>query len=134
MSKTVTVACRLPAGLELEVGRVGDKNHQVVQVKGLHTKGAIIENGYALTLVPEEVWVEFVKKHEDADYLVNRMIFAEETLDKVKAGTRSPESAGKTKFEALDPERPPVDVEVDRERLVKNQREAKALAAGGVPA
>lgn len=127
MSKLLTIACRLPHGLVIETGRPGEDNYRQLQLKGPFSKNAdgtrvLTVNGYAFTKVPEDFWADFTRAHKGAMYLVNRMIYAEDSDEKAQAQTKQPETAGKTGFEALNPDAPPKDVEVDKDHMkrVKN--------------
>lgn len=133
MSKTLTIACRLPAGLLAEVGAEGSEGYRAFHIKGVHTPGAIIENGHALTNVPEDFWNAFAEAHKGAEYLKNRLVYASGSLQEARAGTKLAETAGKTGFEPVNPDTPVQDVEVDRERLAKNLSEVKALSAAQNP-
>lgn len=122
MSKLLTVACRLPHGLVLEVGKVGADNYRQIKLNGPFSKnakgeGALTVNGYAFTKVPEDFWNEFTRAHKGAPYLVNRMVYAEESDEKARETTKQGETSGKSGFEALDPENPGKDIEVDKDHL-----------------
>ena len=120
MSKLLTIACRLPHGLVIEVGKPGADNYRQMKLNGPFSKnaegnGVVTVNGYAFTKVPEDFWLEFMSKHKTAAYLVNRAVYAEDSDEKAKA--ESNKTGGKTGFEALDPNKPGADVEPDQEHL-----------------
>jgi hypothetical protein len=122
MSKLLTIACRLPHGLVVEVGRTGEDNYRSIQLKGPFSKnsdgsGVLVVNGYAFTKVPEDVWNEFTRAHKGATYLVNRMVYAEDSDDKAQNATKQPESAGKSGFETINPDAPPKGVETDKDHF-----------------
>lgn len=122
MSKLLTIACRLPHGLVAEVGRFGDENYKQIQLNGPNSKtsdgkGVLTHNGYAFTKVPEDFWNEFVRTRKNATYMVNRMVYAEDSDEKAKATTTQAESTGKTGFEALNPDAPPKGVEMDKDHM-----------------
>lgn len=130
MSKLLTIACRLPHGLVIEAGKVGAENYRQLKLNGPFSKnsagvGALTVNGYAFTKVPEDFWNEFIRAHKGATYLVNRMVYAEESDEKAQAATTQGESTGKSGFEALNPDNPGKDLEVDKEHM-------KQLRAGGM--
>lgn len=122
MSKLLTVGCRLPHGLVLEVGTPGADNYRQIKLNGPFSKnsaghGVLTVNGYAFTKVPEDFWQEFTRAHKGATYLVNRMIYAEDSDEKAQSATKQGESAGKTGFEALNPDKPGHGVEPDQDHL-----------------
>lgn len=71
MSNTVTIACKLPNGIFLQVGETririnGWNNHSI---EGLN---------YGLTKdVPADVWGAWLKEHAESKLVLNEIIFAE---------------------------------------------------------
>jgi hypothetical protein len=104
---TVTVACRLPGGVILQLYRMDDGQEQsplgVRDVKiarkvgesvKLHGSsypfgiipGHTIQAGYGLTPdVPEDFWNEWLKQNRDSDLIASRVVFAYSSADKVTA-------------------------------------------------
>jgi hypothetical protein len=122
MSKLLTVACRLPHGLVIEVGKPGADNYRQLKLNGPFSKntkgeGVLVVNGYAFTKVPEDFWNEFARAHKSAAYMVNRMVYAEDSDEKAHDTTKQGETAGKSGFEALDPEKPGKDLEPDQDHM-----------------
>lgn len=106
-AKLLTVACRLPHGLVIEVGKFGSENYRQMKLNGPFSKNAngdraITINGYAFTKVPEDVWNEFYRTHKTAAYLMNRAVYAEDADEKAKEASAN--VGGKTGFEALNPD------------------------------
>lgn len=120
MSKLLSIACRLPHGLVIEVGKPGGENYRQMKLNGPFSKnadgaGAITVNGYAFTKVPEDFWNEFTAKHKGAAYLINRAVYAESDADKDHSETDK--TGGKTGFEAINPDMPGKDIEADQDHL-----------------
>ena len=125
----VVVACKLPAGLILEVGVVGEENYRRMQVAGPKShlrdgsNNGIQVGGYAFTNIPKDLWDEFYKNHRTAPYLKNRAVFVEDSLEKAHAAALSDRRII-TGFERLDPDKPADGLVPDAEHL----RVAKANA------
>lgn len=69
-SATVTVACKLPAGIQLEIGRVGESDYQTYTVKGIRSKGALLDatGSFALTTIPAafwDAWMRYIPQNVD---------------------------------------------------------------------
>lgn len=132
MSKLVVVACRLPHGIIAEVGQFGSPEYKSMKINGVFSVDAngkpssIAHNGHAFTQVPEDFWNEWRKAHAGAQYLKNRMVYAEDALDAAQSATTLAEAKGKTGFEPLNPDAAPVGIEVDAEAL----KVARASGAG----
>jgi hypothetical protein len=127
MSTLVTVACKLPHGLVLELGKIGADTYQKHVIAGPYTTdkagnpASIVVNGYAFTRVPESFWNAWAQAHKGAAYLRNRAVYAETTDDKAKAASLS-DSGTRTGFERLDPDKPMAGIEPDREHLKQQSR------------
>lgn len=96
---TVTVACKLPNGLILDIP--GAK--EPVLLRGANHPEAIA--GHGLTDVPTEFWEAWTKLYADFQPLKKEMIFAQgsERSAASKAKERKDEKSG---LEGLDPEKP----------------------------
>jgi hypothetical protein len=126
---TVTVACKLPAGLWLQLwdmvdvpegSPTGTRNIKKAQKKGAPIKlngcalpfGAVPEfpmpGGYALTTIPADFWEEWCRQNADSDILANRIIFAHASPTDTEAQARE-QARNKVKsgFEPIDPRNPP---------------------------
>jgi hypothetical protein len=123
---TVTVACKLPHGLQL---RVFDKMPQLMPVPGgghreiqsMAPREEVyvvngnafeqdkaphcqIEHGFALTRgIPKDHWDLWLKQNEKAPYVVNKMIFAYENEQKITGSAKEHEGV-QTGLERIDPE------------------------------
>ncbi len=132
MSKVVNIACRLPHGLMAEVGKFGSPNYKSIKFNGPFSRdsqgnlSSLVINGHAFTQVPEDFWNEWRLAHAGAEYLKNRMIYAEDSLEAAQAATNLAEAKGTTGFEALNPDKAPADIEVNVAAL----KEARASGAG----
>lgn len=107
MPDTVTVACKLPSGLQCEIAdytfedmganraatksnvktfflrgwaqeRIGDNNERM----GEHH---LVKGGYGLTQVPKEDWEKWLEQSKDTPYVRNGLIFASPTLARATA-------------------------------------------------
>jgi hypothetical protein len=126
---TVTVACKLPNGLILQLWEMQDqheasptgtrtiqkarKKGEPVKLAGCALKfGQVPEvpmpGGYALTQVPADFWEEWVAQNQDADVLLNRIIFAHPTFDAAsKQAQEQHVEKVKSGLEPIDPKNPP---------------------------
>ena len=61
-SNTVTVACKLPFGMKLEVGRPGEDGYQTHTLKGTRRKGAILDatGQFTLNVLPAAFWRDWM--------------------------------------------------------------------------
>lgn len=103
-SDLVTVACKLPNGLEI---RIPDTKH-VVKLHGTHSPYTLM--GHGMTDVPADKWAAIEEHYADAAWLKNEVIFAmrdkESAVD--KAEDRKDEKAG---FEPIDPNKLPGSIQ-----------------------
>jgi hypothetical protein len=126
-TKMVAVACKLPHGLLVEVGTPGQENYARFEVAGPYTgvrtgkAGGLQLGGYAFTMIPEDAWKEFERKHKGASYLKNRNVFSEESLEKAHAAAMT-EKNTLTGLERLNPDKPAPGIEPDKEHLKQLQR------------
>lgn len=132
-SRTVTVACKFPAGIILQlcrevkfveeglggtrINRVRyDKAGPTHTVRGPATpngqvpKGyvrAVVEGGYALTPgIPEDFWTEWLKQNEENPLVINKMIFAHADHGTIQSTARSREGL-LSGFEPIVPDSDP---------------------------
>lgn len=122
MAGTVTVACKLPHGLQLELKgadgqavrvpvkgnaaarrlEIADDKGNVVQHEGI----ASVQGGYGLTHgVDADFWAQWLKENADYAPVKNGMIFA--TAKGESAASKAREQAEiRTGFEPIDPLKP----------------------------
>jgi hypothetical protein len=70
----VVVGCKLPNGLIMEVGKVGDDRYTQVRLRG--TNDSNIVGGYGLTEVSKEFWDEWFKKNKNLSFVKKGFVFA----------------------------------------------------------
>ena len=126
---TVTVACKLPNGVFLQLfdmvdGRemtpqgsrttkVARKRGEAIKLNGTALKfGQIpdftMAHGYALTQVPADYWEEWCSQNSDSDLLANRIIFAHECVNGVSGMAKEAKTTKiKSGMEPIDPKAPP---------------------------
>ncbi len=94
----VTVACRLPHGLHLDVGDLPGQKR--VTLNGANKSRVI--GGAGITQVPKDHWEEWAKTRRDAPYIKNGSIFItkSETDAMKEADNRAKDKTG---FEQTDP-------------------------------
>lgn len=133
MSKMITIACKLPHGYRLELGNVGDENHRVVLLRGANSNP--LGTGYAFTQVAADFWEAWVKSHMWLPALKTSMLFAVPTEKDSAAMAKEfdTDSSTRTGLEAIDPEKPPKEFEIepDLEHLRITRRD-KGIRAPGV--
>lgn len=123
----VTVACKLPHGLIIEVGTPGQENYRRFELNGPYSgvrmgkPNSLIVGGYAFTQIPKDVWVEWAKNHKGAAYLKNRAVYVEGSVEGAQAAALT-DSNLKTGFERLNPDAPAPGVEPDKDHLKQLQR------------
>lgn len=133
--EVIIVACKLPAGLIIEVGTFGQEDYLRVEIAGPNTglrtgrNSGLLVGGYAFTPVNRDVWTEFVGKHKNAAYLKNRAVFYEDTLDKAQAAALT-DSKTLLGFERLNPDKLPAGLESDEDHLKVVRAQAPGLNAG----
>ena len=133
MSKLVVVACRLPHGILAEVGEFGAPEYKAIKINGIHSVDAtgkpssIVHNDHAFTQVPEQFWKAFCDSHKGAPYLVNRLVYAEDSLESAQTATELEEAKGKSGFEPLDPDQAPQGIEVDQKSLDILRKQATGM-------
>lgn len=90
----VTVACKLPHGLQLQVG---DKK---LIARGANAPDAIA--GFGLTAMPEDFWNAWEAEHKTFEPFVKGLIFAQPKNGDARAEAKEKEDL-KTGLEPLDP-------------------------------
>jgi hypothetical protein len=107
MGQQVTVACKLPHGLHLDIG---DKR---VTLNGGNSGTALIVDGeghgHGLTEVDKEFFDAWRALNADHPALKAELIFAHDKRDSAVAQARS-NRKNRTGFEGLDPNRPGSDI------------------------
>lgn len=125
----VTVACKLPNGLWLQLydmvdGRemtpqgpntvkVARKRGEPIKLNGCalkfgQTSEVPMPGGYALTQVPADFWERWLAANEDADIVQNRLVFAHDSADKAASQARDQlKEKVKSGLEPIDPKNPP---------------------------
>lgn len=97
-SKTVTVGCKLPNGLILEVG------NQSVEITGANSSRVV--GGHGITYdVDAEFFEAWLKAHADRDMVKGGFVFAHEKASSAKAEAADKES-NKSGLEAIKPDAP----------------------------
>lgn len=93
--KTVTIGCKLPNGLLLEVG---NKN---VQINGANSSQVV--GGHGITYnVDADLWAAWLKQNADRDVVKNGFVFAHGKAADVKAESKE-KTDNKTGQEPIDP-------------------------------
>lgn len=126
MPETVTVACRLPHGMHLDVYRDRDaaKTMRSAGQNPLHLRSRVtlagankstLIGGCGITEVPKDHWDAWLAAHKDEPYIRNGFIWATKSQMDAAQEAKSREK-DKTGFEGADVS------EVDR-RLAELQRE-----------
>ncbi len=119
--KTLTIGCKLPAGLLLEMGDPLDKsNYTSVRLhganqgeyRGRNEQGKIFhsttEQGFGLTKVDSDFWGAWCKKYEinSKRWLRDGVLFVAEDSDEAK-GIAADQSGVVTGYEQRDPDKLP---------------------------
>ena len=106
-SSTVTVACRIPQGLHLDIVKHGEVRQRVT-LNGSNSAHAVA--GYGITEhVPKEFFGKWLADHKDLPAVRNGLIFAH--AQKRSAEAKAAEQTGlKSGLEPLDPKKPGKDL------------------------
>jgi hypothetical protein len=122
--KTLTIGCKLPSGLKLEIGKPHDPGYKSAELNGANQgkytgradSGRIFvpttEHGYGLTQIDSELWGEWKKRHKvNAEkWLRDGVLFVVE--DKASAQAAAADGAEVvTGFEQLNPDKLPQGLE-----------------------
>ena|ERR1022692_163819 len=113
---TISVGCKLPNGMHLDIGRAGEPTERVT-LKGINslTAGAIIRPatrfGFAITEnVPKEFFDHWMDTHKEHPAVKNHLIFAHTQVASVKdMGDEFSEVLHG--FEPIDPKKPSKGIE-----------------------
>lgn len=104
---TVTVGCKLPHGLIIEVGNVA------VTLKGKNSSNVI--GGYGLTEdVDRDFFEKWLAANKDSAAVKNNLIFAQERATNARAEAKE-KAKVKNGFEGIDPNKPAPGVEPTEE-------------------
>ncbi|ENR5770034.1 hypothetical protein ACFXTU_002294 [Salmonella enterica] len=114
MAEMVTVGCKLPNGLVLEVGT------KRVQVAGWRNNDIKIVGGYGLTPVEKSFWEAWLAKHGQQPYVKNGVIFAQDKANSAAAQATEQEAV-KSGLEPLPQKDPAPGVSRDDELMGKPQ-------------
>lgn len=109
MAEVVTVGCKLPNGLLIDVGG------KVTHIVGANASNVI--GGYGLTEgVDKDYFEKWLKEHSDQPYVKEEMIFAQAKTN--SAQSKASENASvKTGLEGLPQDRPVEGVVKDEEAM-----------------
>lgn len=109
MAEVVTVGCKLPNGLLIDVGG------KVVHILGANSSNVI--GGYGLTEnVDKEFFETWLKEHASQPYVKNELVFAQAKTN--SAQSKANENAGiKTGLEGLPQDKPVDGVTKDEEAM-----------------
>jgi hypothetical protein len=95
---TVTVGCKLPHGLMLDITEEGKAGRRF-RIKGSNSAGII--GGFGLTPgVPKDLWDAWHKKHEQLEFVRNGLVFA---YDKTGDASARAKEVGGDLSSGLDP-------------------------------
>ncbi len=125
---TVSVGCKLPNGIILELGKKGDENYRTVTLKGSNANVIEVAGGYGITQVDKSFMDAWTKKHQWFAPLKSGAIFVEEKFDSAQARGIEQSSLA-TGFERLDPNKAPSGITADPEHM-KELKRNNARAAG----
>ncbi|EMB4114254.1 MULTISPECIES: hypothetical protein [Serratia] len=114
MAEQVTVGCKLPNGLVLEV----DGHQQAVA--GYRGEDVRIIGGYGLTPVDKELWDAWLKIHKDQPYVKNGVIFAQDNGNSARAQAKEQEKL-KSGLDPLPQNNPAPGIKRDDEAMNKKE-------------
>ena len=103
----VTVACGIPMGLKLELknGPLVLKGVPLSHIVSARKGGGYLPAGkYGLTTVTAAQWEEILATYKNHDFIVNGVVFADESKDAVVAKAEE-SSEKKMGFEQVDPKK-----------------------------
>lgn len=116
----VTVGCKLPNGLTLELNKYGQKDYQRITLRG--AQSSRIVGGFGLTEVSADFMNAWLKKNAALSYVEQGLIFVHSTATNAEAHARDM-AAQPTGFERLSPKDAPKGLEVDLEHMKAGQRD-----------
>lgn len=116
-SETVIVACKLPHGLIIEIGKPGEDNYQRYQLRGQLSRGIQNSSGFALTTIPKRDWEQWLAKTgRKLKFVQQGLVFAE--ADTSSATDHAKDNvAQKTGLERLKPTDAPKGLDVDKAHM-----------------
>ncbi|EAA3939250.1 hypothetical protein DOR63_23755 [Salmonella enterica subsp. enterica] len=114
MAEMVTVGCKLPNGIVLEVGQ------KRVQVAGWRNNAVKIVGGYGLTQVEKAFWEAWLAEHSQQPYVENGVIFAQDKVNSAAAQATEQETV-KSGLEPLPQKDPAPGINRDDEVMGKPQ-------------
>lgn len=115
---TVVIACKLPHGLIMEMGKLGNPEYKSVKLNGSngarHGQHVIVTaSGFGLTTVDASFWAAWSKKNARLEFMTNGSVFAQDSISNASANADANKSV-RTGFEALDPYKPNVPGATDQ--------------------
>lgn len=119
---TVTVGCKLPNGLILEMGKKGDANHKTATLNGANAAAVQVAGGYGLTEVDGAFYEAWAKKHHWLPALKSGAIFVQDNRENATAAAIDT-SELRTGLERLDPKAAPKGIVVDADHMAQSRRD-----------
>ena len=135
-SETVTVACKLPAGIILQACEMVPKwddggKREILEARRLprtfkiagsgnpikpRKDGVQVVGGYAITHnVPADLWKAWFEDNKESDFIKNRLVFAREKSVAVEDEAKNNAKMARSGLEPLNPE-----------KIIKNGRQVPA--------
>lgn len=122
--KTLTIGCKLPSGLRMELGSAHDANYKFVDLnganqgeyRGRNENGKIFhsttEQGFGLTKVDSEFWEAWKKRYEvnSKRWIRDGVLFVADGTDEAR-GMAADQSEVTTGFEQIDPDKLPAGLQ-----------------------
>jgi len=140
VSETVTVACKIPAGLILRIFEFEEQaepmfgggtravrlSREVANAPRVKLNGPAhrqdrapvqsISGGYGLTFgVPKDFWDRWLEQNQTAEFVKNGLVFAH-TKSSMAEDEAKEKAKLKTGFERIDPSKPPRGIETVNQR------------------
>lgn len=121
--KLLTIGCKLPSGLLMQIGNPQDAGYREVKLnganqgeyRGRNEQGKIFhsttEQGFGLTKVDSEFWGEWQKRYavNARKWLKDGVLFVAEDADEAR-GKAADQSEVATGFEQLNPDKTPAGI------------------------
>lgn len=114
MAEQVTVGCKLPNGLVLEV----DGKQAIIS--GYRGEDVRIIGGYGLTQVDKELWDAWLKTHKEQPYVKNGVIFAQDNGNSARAQAKEQEKV-KSGLDPLPQDNPAPGIKRDDEAMKQKE-------------
>lgn len=125
MSTTVTVGCKLPNGLLLELGKRGDEKYRSVTLKGANSSAIV--GGYGITEgVDKDFMDAWLKKHQWLPAVRKGLVFVEDSVANAQAHAVEFMNE-KTGLERLNPNDAPKGITPDPDHMQQLKRDASEL-------